>query len=295
MADAPDPNRPDLLLERLRAGAPRLAELLVDDALATPATDLIEPTRAFIDSAAQVLSETTLAALLSRLPASRLSSALPAGVLASARRVAELDWRLPRELTMRVLGRGPVRRLLREQVLRTLVDFARRATAGLTENIVARGISKIAFGTRSRPTPLGALAEGFADTAVDEVIEGIAAELADPTRAREQAAIRKAVLDALLEETGPELAALAAPQLSPLLTTARAALADWKPTFVADVTAALERLFAGEARRPLGELLADLGLREVVVAHALPLVRRRLDEFMGKPAFARWLADTLAP
>jgi hypothetical protein len=291
---------PDDLAARLRAGAPRLAELLVDDALATPLATLVGPGLALAEAAAGALGDDAervlaerVAAALARLPKARLGTRLPRAVVDWARRVAELDWPLPEALTRRVLGRGPVRRLLREQVLRTLVDFGKRATLGLTENVVARNLTKIAFGTKHRPTPLGSLAEGFADTAVDGVIAGIAAELADPARAREQAAIRVAVLDALLEETGAALAALASPQVGPLLAASRRALTEWLPSLAADLRAGLELALAAELARPAGDLLADLGLAGVVREHATRLLAERLAAFLEKDAFARWLDETL--
>jgi hypothetical protein len=249
------------------------AEEIVDRVLAAPIAELTGPAVELLQSAAQAVAVDALAAriagVLGRLPRERLGRSLPPPLVEAARAVAELDWRVPRALTLRLLGRGPVRRLLRGQVLRALVDFTRRFAAPFTDNALARGLGK-AFGK----TPIKGVAEGFADTAVDEVIEGIATELADPKRAREQAGIRVAILDALLEETGSDLAALVAPQVAALLAAARRALAAWAPRLAADPRAALALVFGSDLDRSLGDLLAEVGLREVVRAHAVRWLAR---------------------
>jgi hypothetical protein len=299
------------LLARVRAGVPRLAELIVAEALATPVEVLAAPAREFVldaartlardDAAAQALVARTRA-FVAALPTNRLADILPPPVVAGLKQAAELHWSVPRDLTLRLLDRPPVRQLLRAQVLRTLVDFTRRATAPFTENVVARGLSKLAFGGPKNPTAFGSLrnvvsgeaerrAEGFADTAVDEVIAGIARELADPSRAREQAAIRVAVIDALLDETGGVLAGLSLPQVGPLVDVARRALAAWEASLPEDLVASFAVLLEKELARPLGDVLADFGLRDVVERQAIALVVARLGMFVEREPFARWVEE----
>jgi hypothetical protein len=304
---------PEELLARMRAGVPRLAELIVADALATPAGELMGPVQDFAaavvsaiaaDDGAEAMLVSRLAALIDALPDGPLGDAAPAALLGGARDVSALPFRVPRALMLRVLRREPVRQLLRAQILQTLVEFARKVTAPFTDNAVARGLSRLAFGDRQKPTTLGSIrgalsgeaekrAADFADTAVDEVIAGIARELADPARAREQAAIRVALMEAVLEETGAELAKVVKPQLAAMVKAARRALGAWGPSAKRDLEAAMVRVVADEAGRSLGDLLAELGLRETVAEHAARMVAERVGAFMEKEPFGEWLRGVM--
>jgi hypothetical protein len=187
------------LLARMRdpAALARLAGLLVDDALARPLGELVDPPR--LAEALRVLAtsasaERRVATWLARAArdlgaeARTLAQLLPAPLAAAAREIVELPLTPRRATVEKLLDHPPVRRLLRGQVLAMLVDFARRAAAPFTDNRLARGLR--AFTPRAVADAVSGETErraaDFADTAVAEVLGGLAADLADPARAREQ-------------------------------------------------------------------------------------------------------------
>lgn len=322
MADA------DELLGRLRAPGALvgLADLVVADALARPLAEVVpaewiaaalrEVLRALLASTSAggtMVTWATGALAALGADARPVVARLPAALHDAAQRLAELPWSVRREHTLRILDREPVRQLLRAQVLQTLIEFARRVSAPLTDNPVARGLgglSRLAFGRAARPGGLGSFASAFtseaarhaekraaefADPAVSELLEGIAVELSDPGRAPKQAALRVAVLEGVLEMTGAELAAIASVQLEPAIEVIRRGLGEWAaaPSFAADVLATLDGIFGRDAARPLGDILADLGVRDAVAARAAEALRGRLDSVVAGPAFAAWLAGLL--
>lgn len=72
---------------------------------------------------------------------------------------------------------------------------------------------------------------------------------------------------------------------------ARKTLAAWsaEATFEADVEAFVRGALAKDADRQLGEVLADLGLRDVVAARAKEIVHRRVSALVSAEPFAEWL------
>jgi len=322
------------LLARLRrtdgpgTAAARLAALLVDEVLARRVGDLVridqvvDATRAF----ARALAESEGAAgWLARLVADverdlaaekrMVSQLVPAPLAAGAREIVELPLTVPRDVVTKLLDREPVRKLLRAQVIDTLVAFGRKAASPVADNPIARGIgglSKRALGqVASKPSALGALASAvsgeverqvekrasdFADTALDGILAGIADQLGDPARAKEQAALRLALLEGALELRGTDLAGLTHVPVADAVAIARRALAAWAaaPSFEADVRVPIEKAIAREADRPLGDVLAELGLRDAAAAQARAAIEPRFVELFASEAFAAWLAALAA-
>jgi len=315
------------VLEKLRDPSPegasaRLAALLVEDALRRPLSELFdvpfavgalrEGLRAFASSdaaAARVIQivgegERTLAAE-KRTIGALLSPSLRTG----AHDFAAVPATPPRDVIEKLLDREPLKKLLRAQVIDTLVAFGRRAASPVSDNAIARGLgglSKLALGQANKPSAFGAIANAvsgeverqvekraadFADTAVAGILAGIAAQLSDPARAKEQAAMRLALLDGFLELTGAEVTQLGHGPVAERVAVARKALAAWsaEPSFDADVEALASAVLAKEAARSLGDVLADLGLKDVVSAKAKELVQRRVSSFVSGEAFAEWL------
>jgi hypothetical protein len=326
MADAKD------ALEKLRDPAPDgasacLAALLVEDALGRTLSELLdvrfvagalrEGLRAFAASdaaAARVIEaigegEKTLAA-----EKRTIGTRLPPSLRTGAHDFATVPATPPRDVVEKLLDREPLKKLLRAQVIDTLVAFGRRAASPVSDNAIARGLgglSKLALGQANKPSAFGAIANAvsgeverqvekratdFADTAVAGILAGIAAQLSDPARAKEQAAMRLALLDGFLELTGAEVAQLGRGPLAERVAVARKTLAAWsaEATFEADVEALANAVLAKEAARPLGDVLADLGLKDVVSAKAKELVQRRVSTFVSGDAFAGWLGSLLA-
>jgi len=196
MADAVDANR---VLERLRdpssdGASAKLASLIVDDALARTVGELLdvklavaalrEGLAAFAASdaaAAWVASaiaegEKTLAAE-KRTVAARLSPSLRAG----ARDYAMLQVTPPRDVIEKLLDREPIKKLLRAQVVDTLVAFGRKAASPVSDNPIARGIGglgKFARGPAGKPSAFGALANAVSGE-VERQVEKRAADFAD--------------------------------------------------------------------------------------------------------------------
>ncbi len=319
------------VLEKLRDPSPagataRHAALAVEDALARTVNELVdvrfvvaslrEALQAFTasDTAAAWVVETategekTLAAE-TRALGRRSSPSLQAG----ARELAALEVTPPRAVVEKLLDREPIKKLLRAQVVDTLVAFGRKAASPVADNRIARGLgglSKLAMGQGSKSSTFGAIANAvsgeverqvekratdFADTAVAGILDGIAAQLSDPARAKEQVATRLALLDGFLELTGAEVAQLGRGPVADRVVVARKALAAWaaEGAFEADVEALVTTVLAKEGARPLGDVLTDMGLREVAAARATEFLTKRLSALVAGEGFAMWLEGVL--
>ena len=322
----------DSILERLRTsdGGPtaELAALLVDDARGRTVGELVDAkvvARALRDvlvsltasDAAAKHVATLLAQVNAEVAAERraLSTAVPPALQQGARAVAELPLTVPREVVTKLLDREPVRKLLRAQVIDTLVAFGRKAASPVADNPIARGLgglSKRALGqVTSKPSALGALATAvsgeverqvekratdFADTALDGILAGIADQLGDPARAKEQAALRVALLEGALELDGPELAAIGRVPFEATVAAVRKALAAWaaSASFEGEVEAAVGRVLERDADKTLRTLLDDLGVTKPVTDHARAVVSERLAALFATDPFAAWLRALLA-
>jgi hypothetical protein len=298
------------LLERIRAeGAASLAALLVAQALARPLAELVPPA-AMVAEAARTLAasdagaawlQARVAAVVAALEAERgrLADVLPPSLTRAARDLAALPVRPKRATLLAVLDHPPVRQLLRAQVVQTLLEFGRKAAAPFTDNPISRGLKAFSRGgalgsiAGAAQAELERQAAGFADTAVGEVLAGLATELSDPARVKEQAAVRAAVLDGLLGLGVAEVAAIGAPHAPAAVALGRRALAAWagEPDTIGPV---VELLLGAELARPLGDVLGDLGVRELAERHARAALGTILSELFASDAFAAWLA-ALAP
>jgi hypothetical protein len=319
------------ILARLRSPGQtrRLASLVVDDILGRALGDLVDRQRlvATVGEALRALTASDAAALgiarqLEEATAALAVEQRPLSAIAAKplgdgmRALALLPMTPGRDVVLKLLDREPLRRLLRVQVLRTLVDFGRRAASPALDSPIGRGlggISKMAFGQlASRSSSLGRVASAvsneverqvekraaeFADTAVSGILEGIADQASDPSLADEQAAVRAALVDGLLELTGAEVAALGRGQAGAQVGAVRTALRAWveSPPFATEADAAVRIAVGREASRPLGELLADLDLRDIVTEHARVAVERAVAHVVSGDAFAEWLAELCAP
>jgi hypothetical protein len=298
----------------------------VDDALGRTLSDLLDvpfaaaalrdAVRAFASSdaaAARVIdalgeAEKTLAAE-KRTMGTLVSPALRAG----ARELAAIPSTPPRDAIVKLLDREPLKKLLRAQVIDTLVAFGRKAASPVADNAIARGIgglSKFALGQATKPSAFGAIANAvsgeverqvekraadFADTAVAGIVAGIADQISDSARAKEQAAMRLALLEGFLELTGAQVAQLARGPVAERVAVVRKTLAAWsaEATFESDVEALVRTVLAKDAGRPLGEVLGELGLRDVVKAKATEIVHRRFTALATSESFAEWLRGLL--
>jgi hypothetical protein len=325
MADA------NAVLAKLRdlspeGAAARLAGLIVEDALGRTLGEVLdvkfaagaarEVLRAFAASdaaAARVTDwieewERTLAA--EKRP---IGALVPASLKTGAHDFAALPVTPPADVIEKLLDREPLKKLLRAQVVDTLIAFGRKAASPVADSPIARGLgglSKFALGPSSKPSALGAIANAvsgeverqvekrasdFADTAVKGILDGISAQLSDPARAKDQAAMRLALLDGFLELTGAEVVQLGHGPVAARVAVGRKALAAWveDASFEADAEALVNAVAGKDLARTLGEILADLGVKEVVTAKAKEAVARRIAVLVGGDAFAAWLDDLL--
>ncbi|HEY2518334.1 MAG TPA: hypothetical protein VGI39_46010, partial [Polyangiaceae bacterium] len=250
------------LLEKLKddsdnGAVAKLARLVVEDALGRTIEELVEVE--FVVGAlrdglkALTASDAVAAQIVARIGAAEkklaaekapLDALLPEPIVQGARELAALRVTPSRPMVVKLLDREPVKKLLRAQVVDTLVAFGRRAASPVADNPIARGLGglgKFALG-QAKPGALGALANAvsgeverqvekratdFADTAVAGILDGLADQISDPSRAAEQAAMRLAVLDGFLELSGAEVAELGRGPVAERVAVVRKALSAW--------------------------------------------------------------------
>jgi hypothetical protein len=321
------------LLERLRNGSPggpldRLADLVVDDLLARPVREVLEPRwvaevardglRAWLASGAAearlLLAVEDALVHLERTDRS-LEELLPPELVAGIRGLSDRPYHPAGNLLRSLLDREPVRALIRDLLVNALVGFAKRLGSPVTDSKLARGLGGLGrFAkeqARARAGTLGAVATAitdeferqaerraveFADTALSGVISQLIERLTRPGTSPEQAALRRALLDSLLALRGPEVAAelrRADPKL--VAASARRVLGTWanREDLPARLESAIGQVLAREGDRTLGESLDSLELRGPTRELTKRAIVRRLGPLVGGDAFAAWLAETM--
>jgi hypothetical protein len=215
-----------------------------------------------------------------------------------------------KRVVLTVIDRPPMRELVRQLLLTTILDFGRKASAPVAG--VARGLGSLARlagdTVKSRTGGLGSLvgavsgeverqvekrAVEFVDAALAGVFGQIADALSDPARAHEASELRQAFFDGLLELTGTQLAReVMNSDVAGGAALIRASLTRWLATDA--VNAQLDQLAAltlkHDGARPASEVLKQLGLLEVTVELATEHLARHLKTVTATPAFAAWLA-----
>lgn len=323
---------PEEILERLGSeeALGELAEALVDDALATPigelvsppalANEIVEGVRAWLNSdkahEAQ-LNWARKARHWLRSRAMTLGQATGSAVEDAALDLAALPYVPSREILVFLLDREPMRLLLRELFMDSLLKFGNKLRGPLTANPVAKGLGGLGrfARDRARATALGAFASEVADRLGDEVerqiekraiefaeaaLSGLVVRLADllsdPARAQQQAALREALVDGVFalqtSELAEEMERLNSAKRSEIL---RRGIGLWFSTEEAfgHVHDAIVGLLDGYAERPLGKVLAEAGLLDPYRELALASIRRRLIPFAKGDAFRSWLERRL--
>ncbi len=319
------------ILARLRAGGTngplaKLASLVVDDVLTRPLSDLVdvgalvthirEGIASFVaaDDATQRVVERVEGVFAGLAAEHRpVRAVVPPSLADAAVAFARVPTTPSREALFKLLDREPLKKLFRAQMIDALADFGRRAASPVADSSIARGlggISKLALGSSGK-NPFARVANAvsgeverqvekrateFADTAVVGILTGIVDQVTDPSRRDEQAALRAAVVEGLLELTGADLAGIAHGDVPAQVAVVRAALAAWSadPAFASHIQGAVAAVIAKDAARSLGELLADFAIRDAVSAHARSVVERELTHLAAGDAFAEWLGELLA-
>jgi len=217
----------------------------------------------------------------------------------------------------RTIDREPVRKLVREILHDTLVDFGKKVSAPVASSGVTRGLG--AFGSRAgdrfrkRAGVLGALAEEaigavgselekqldrkateFADTALSSVIGQFVEVLSSPDRSEDQAAFRKALLQGVWAWSGPEAATeLRRGDPDGTARIVRRVAEAWVGREDAEEQIAgwLEELLYEHGHRTLAAVLEEIDLLDSFRTHAGDLVRQRAHAFVGGDPFAAWLHE----
>lgn len=321
----------DKLLERLRdpAALAGLAEVVVEDLLATPVRSLIDPDlaapaiRALLRSWAH--SDEAEAQVLARIEEARswlekrdavVADLIPEELQNAVAALAERPFAPDRAILLALLDREPVRRLLRNLLTESLVAFGRKLRAPVADNRLARGLGDL--GRFARDTALGRSgsfgaiasevvgavsgeverqlekrAAEFADAALSGTLQRIADLLCDSELADEQAELRLALIDGALELSAGDLAS-EAERLDPAAISAivRRWFTAWvdREDVEAKIAQALEAWLAPAGERTVREILAEHGMLDAVLEAARKEAERRLSSLVGRDAFAAWLA-----
>ena len=319
------------LLARLRnpdgpLGA--LIDLLVQDLLGRALGEVLDPARtaemlaaAARDWLGSEQGEARLLAswseLINRVEAEprTLRAVIPDEVRHAAERLAAQPYHPDRDALLALLDREPVRKLLREILQNTLVDFGKRVSAPVSGAKIGKGLTGAlgGFGQRARQHAgvFGALAEEalgavggelerqverkaaeFADTAMSSVLQRIVHLLSDPSRAEDQAAVREALLQGAWDWTGPIAAAeLRRGDPEAVASVIREALTAWtaRDDFADTLAGWLDTLLEEQGHLTLRDDLADLDLLDSVRANTTELMLQRAQDFVNTEPFAAWL------
>ncbi len=321
------------LLEKLRTeeAVADLARLVVADLLSRPPAEVVDArfTAELVQRSLQgwlrsdVAEERLLATLEDvrgrlREDDRRVRDVVPDEVVDGARRLAARPYSPDRGTLLAILDRPPVHRLVREILRETLVDFGKKLRAPVADNRVAKSLGGLGRFARSKAAAktgsIGALAGGlvgavseeverqverraaeFADGAISGVLQRFADELCDPRRADDQAALRGAILEGILELRGVDAAKeLDNADPGELVGLLRSILTDWaeRDDFTDTVVSVVEAALAEVTAPTVGDMLDD-ALRGVIEGLAVDLLQRRLGPLFASDAFGDWFA-TLA-
>lgn len=205
-----------------------------------------------------------------------LRAIVPPDVVLLAKEILRLPYTPDRALLVSLLSRPPFRRLNRELMTGTLIDYSRRIRSTLSDPNAGRNLGMLGRlatqAVQRGSAAVGAVAGGvasvvtdelerqmqrrateFSEGAVDEMVGRLATTLTDPTRAAEHAEIKTSLLDFVLDLRGETLASeLARTPPQTIVVPLRAALLRWleRPAATDDLAAALRWLYAQTAGLP---------------------------------------------
>ena len=310
----------------------RLADLAADELLDTPAGEIVEPVataaaifalvRSHLDSPA---SHRTIEARIENFLAhldergQTLADILPPELQGGLADLAERPWAPDRELIVAWLDRDPVRALLRNLLQEALVAFGKKLRAPVADSRITRGLGELGRfardATLSRTGAIGSItadlvgavsgeverqierrAAEFADAALSGIIHRLASLLGDPASADEQAALRHALLEGFLELSTVQIAAEAR-SMDP--AAIGALIREWtgrwldRPGAEEELAEAIATWLGDDAEKPLGDLLAELGVEELGRDLLATFLEDRLRPFVDGEAFAAWLKETM--
>ncbi len=312
------------LISKLQSeAADSLAALSVESLLATPVGELVpadvltatarKALSAWLESATAVkVLNSVVESVVNRLQTERrpLKEVVASDVRRALREMMGRPFSPDRRLVLTIIDRPPTRDLVRQLLLDAVLEFGRRASAPVAG--MARGLgsfaSMVGDRVKSRSGSLGSLVGAvsdeverqlekrsveFVDSALAGVFGQIADALSDPKRAAESAELRTAFFDGALELTGPQLAReLANLDVAGGAEILRAGLQRWlaSPASEEQLTQLVGWVTERDAKRPLEEVLAEIGLLEVARDVARSQLANRIRHIASTPEFAAWLS-----
>jgi hypothetical protein len=294
-------------LERLRAGgAARLVDLLLDDLLDRPVTELVDADRlgaqlaaAFRASARDYRLESMLRDRVRRLSPPAGKPAVPAAVTGPLREVLRRPYTPDRQLAGRLLDHETVRLLLKNLFHDGLVSFAKRLRPPVplpmaSGRLPFGGLGKLGGGV------LGAVGEEverqveqkareFMDHAVHRLVEKMADHLCDPMLTRDYGAFRAHLLDTILDTPSHVLVA-EVNKVDPdtLVATGAAVLRGLADSPGLD--GQLSRIVAAAVEQAEGRSLRGIlgGTEDPGLDLVRSLLKERAAAVIETPAFAAW-------
>lgn len=235
--------------------------------------------------------------------------------------LAERSFTPSKDLVLALLDREPMRQLLRRLLIDALIGFGARLRAPVADNRLTRGLGDLGRFARaqamSRAGALGTLATEvvgavsgeverqlekraaeFADSILSDTLQKLAGLLSDPELADEQAELRLALLEGILELPSLRLAdEIEGTDVRAVTGIVRERLGVWLegPDAEETLASSIEWLLGRDAERTVGTVLDELGLREPVVALVREVVLEGMQVLVSGDRFGLWLSDLLAP
>lgn len=264
--------------------AERLAAVFVDGVFAQPLSSLASP--AFLAPLLRELAlhhlkspaaDETVRAILSTVQRfffergdQALRDLVQAETVALLRALLAQPYTPDRAIIVAVLSREPFRRLNRELMMGTMLDYSRRLRTTVEGGGMGKGLGVLgrfaSEAVKKSTSALGSLAPGvtsavgdelerqmqrraaeFADSAVDDMVQRVATTMTDTTRSAEQLELKNALLDTVLSLRGAQVAR-ELERLQPMIVAEklRQAAVAWlsRDTTTAELTAGLTWLLA---------------------------------------------------
>lgn len=310
----------DTILTRLRDPEGPLKDLVtlaVDRGLERPLAEVLPPAEtaarlaealkaiAADDALEQHLGERIRATLGKDPPEGRLRDQLPKDAVAPLRRLASRPYTPDPELVRAVIDHPAMRKVMREVLQDTLLQFAKKLSAvskglpggkrlsGLMD--VAKGVASVVGGEVERQ--LEGKVSGFLEEGIGRVVELSVRQLTAEDRAREMAKWRADLVDVALDQPMRRYhAELKKSDPAGAMEDARALVTAWAEwdALEARATDALKAVLARAGGESLGEALGGTG----VVDGLRPGIEAGLLDWaldvVGTEAFEAWFGALLA-
>jgi hypothetical protein len=300
------------LLAALRDASPggataKLCALLADDLLERAIGDLVTP-RVTAEHVVKILAAGAAGpAAARRLTAPVLEWAetyrddkqplgklVPPEIAGAARDLAAHGFTPDRKVVQALLASDPVHRFMREAMSEALMAYAKGTPMS---GLVGLG-KKMAEAAVARTGALGAAIErgtnDVVDTALAALLERVTDVLTDPRRARDQAALRRALVDATLglrARDGAREGERARPLEIAEIVRRHASAWAARPEAASELEDVIVAALGDDLGRPARELLIELGVLAAVRAALVDGLGRALRPALHGEAFAAWLAE----